>query len=218
MKPPRENHRRVICFGDSITHAQACAEADRWTTQLAFQLEKASPGGFEVFNRGIGGNTTALALDRLQNDVIPFLPGLVLIEFGINDAYVFPWAKIPRVALPGYMENLAEILRQVRAAQGEAVLIINHPITTRMDQHPQGNNRSVGANLKPYSQAAREWAQNENLAVVDLPELLKHEGVSMEDFWSNDGIHLSPLGNRHYANLVFSSLVKTNAIHINPVK
>jgi len=151
MKSPLENHRRVVCFGDSITHAQACAEADRWTTQLAFQLEQASSSGFEVFNRGIGGNTTALALDRIQNDVIPLLPGLVLIEFGINDAYVFPWAKIPRVALPGYMENLAEILRQVRAAQGEAVLIINHPITTRTDQHPQGNNKSVNTNLEPYS-------------------------------------------------------------------
>jgi lysophospholipase L1-like esterase len=116
------------------------------------------------------------------------------------------------------MENLAEILRQVRAAQVEAVLIINHPITTRMDQHPQGNNKSAGTNLEPYSQAAREWAQNENLAVVNLPELLKQEGVSMEDFWSNDGIHLSPLGNKHYANLVFSSLVKTNAIHANPIK
>jgi len=40
----------------------------------------------------------------------------------------------------------------------------------------------------------------------------------MDEFWSNDGIHLSPLGNKHYSNLVFSSLVKTNAIHINPVK
>jgi lysophospholipase L1-like esterase len=218
MKSPRENHRRVVCFGDSITHAQACAEADRWTTQLAFQLEQASPGGFEVFNRGIGGNTTALALDRIQNDVIPLLPGLVLIEFGINDAYVFPWAKIPRVALPGYMENLAEILRQVRAAQGEAVLIINHPITTRTDQHPQGNNISVGENLELYSQEARAWARNENLTVIDLPELLKQEVVSMEEFWSDDGVHLSPLGNRLYANFVFSSLVKTNAIHINPVK
>jgi lysophospholipase L1-like esterase len=218
MKSLTENHRRVVCFGDSITHAQDCAEADRWTTQLAFQLEQASPGRFEVFNRGIGGNTTALALDRIQNDVISLLPGLVLIEFGINDAYVFPWAKIPRVALPGYMENLAEILRQVRAAQGEAVLIINHPITTRTDQHPQGNNKSVGANLEPYSQEARAWARNENLTVIDLPELLKQEVVSMEEFWSDDGVHLSPLGNRLYANFVFSSLVKTNAFQFNPEK
>jgi lysophospholipase L1-like esterase len=218
MKSLTENHRRVVCFGDSITHAQDCAEADRWTTQLAFQLEQASPGRFEVFNRGIGGNTTALALDRIQNDVISLLPGLVLIEFGINDAYVFPWAKIPRVALPGYMENLAEILRQVRAAQGEAVLIINHPITTRTDQHPQGNNKSVGANLEPYSQEARAWARNENLTVIDLPELLKQEVVSMEEFWSDDGVHLSPLGNRLYANFVFSSLVKTNVFQFNPEK
>jgi lysophospholipase L1-like esterase len=157
-------------------------------------------------------------LDRIQNDVISLLPGLVLIEFGINDAYVFPWAKIPRVALSGYMENLAEILRQVRAAQGEAVLIINHPITTRTDQHPQGNNKSVGANLELYSQEARAWARNENLTVIDLPELLKQEVVSMEEFWSDDGVHLSPLGNRLYANFVFSSLVKTNVFQFNPEK
>jgi lysophospholipase L1-like esterase len=87
-----------------------------------------------------------------------------------------------------------------------------------MDQHTQRNNISVGANLNPYSQAAREWARNENLAVVDHPELLKQEEVSMDEFWSNDGVHLSPLGNKHYSNLVFSSLVKTNAIHANPVK
>jgi hypothetical protein len=40
----------------------------------------------------------------------------------------------------------------------------------------------------------------------------------MEEFWSDDGVHLSPLGNRLYANFVFSSLVKTNVFQFNPEK
>jgi lysophospholipase L1-like esterase len=76
----------------------------------------------------------------------------------------------------------------------------------------------VGENLELYSQEARAWARNENLTVIDLPELLKQEVVSMEEFWSDDGVHLSPLGNRLYANFVFSSLVKTNVFQFNPEK
>ena len=89
--------KRIICFGDSITQCQGFAEADRWTARLAFLLEKKLPGQWEVYNRGVGGNTTAMALDRFQTDVLPLLPGFVIIEFGINDAYVLPWCRTPRV-------------------------------------------------------------------------------------------------------------------------
>lgn len=200
--------RRIICFGDSITQGAACAEADRWTVRLALHLEQARAGEYEVFNRGVGANTTALALDRFQNDVLPLLPGLVLVEFGINDAYVNPWAKLSRVALSGYLENLSEIARQIRAHQGEVVLIINHPVTDRKDLHTQGNGQSVAANLEPYSLAAKEWAAREAVPMVDLPELLQREGVTLDEFWDADGVHLSPHGNRIYARLVFRELLK----------
>lgn len=202
-------HRNIVCFGDSITHAQAYAEGDRWTARLAFHLEAAQPGRFEVFNRGIGGNTTALGLDRIKNDVIPLLPGLVLIQFGINDAYVFPWAKIPRVSLSSYSENLQEILRQIRAAQGDAIIIINHPVTLGRERHPQGNGESIGANLAPYNRAAWDLAQREKLPTVNIPELLECEDIPMEEFWSEDCVHLSPRGNRLYARLVSSVLAET---------
>jgi len=133
-KPPR-----IICFGDSITHAQNYAEADRWTTHLAFHLEEAAPGAYEVFNRGIGGNTTSLALDRIQIDVIPLLPGSVLVEFGINGA-------------------------------------------------------------------ALEIARHAGIPIIDLPSFLKLEQMRMEEFWAEDGVHLSPAGNRLYARLVFAAL------------
>ncbi len=204
--------QRIICFGDSITHAQAYAEADRWTTQLAFHLENTAPGMHEVFNRGIGGNTTSLALDRIQTDIIPLLPGIVLMEFGINDAYVNSNAKIPRVALSGYIENLLELIRRIQTANGQPILVINHPITRSPQLHPQGNQQPVGANLEPYNSAAVEVARKAGIPTIDLPALLKSGRLPMEEFWSADGVHLSPAGNRLYAQLVFSALRELNLI------
>ena len=105
--------KNIVCFGDSITQGQGLAENHRWTARLAFLLEERFPGRFDVFNKGVGGNTTALALDRIQTDVLPLLPAIVLIEFGINDAYVYPWCRTPRVGLKDFRANLEEIIRQV---------------------------------------------------------------------------------------------------------
>jgi lysophospholipase L1-like esterase len=122
-----EKPQNLICFGDSITQGAGLAENHRWTARLAFLLEERFPERFDVFNRGVGGNTTAMALDRIQADVVPLLPAIVLIEFGINDAYVYPWCKTPRVGLKDFRRNLEEIIRQVLSSGGHPRLIINHP-------------------------------------------------------------------------------------------
>jgi lysophospholipase L1-like esterase len=202
----------IVCFGDSITHCDGYAEADQWPVQLAFALEAWSPGAFAVFNRGIGGNTTALGLDRIQTDVIPHLPGLVLIEFGINDAYVNPWSSIPRTSLPGYRDNLMEIIGQIRHNDGKPVMIINHPVTTGMEFHLQGNKLPVGVNLEPYNEAARECARKAGVSFIDLPALLSARQVPMDSLWGDDQLHLSPAGNRLYADLIFQSLKDQNLL------
>jgi len=198
---------RIICFGDSITQGQGYAEADRWTARLAFLLEEKMPGRWEVFNRGTGGNTTAFALDRIQTDVLPLLPGLVLIEFGINDAYVLPWCRTSRVGLIDYRKNLGDMIRQIRVAKGKPLLIVNHPVTLRKNLHRQGNGSSIGKQLIPYNRTVRRLAKQREVQCLDLPELLKRRKVSAKTFLSEDGVHLSAEGNRVYANILFEQVI-----------
>jgi len=200
------NRRPVICFGDSITHAQAASELGRWTGLLATRLETHSSGQYEVFNRGIGGNTTQHALDRLHHEVRPLLPGIVLLEFGINDAYVFPWAAIPRISVAEYRRNLGEITRQIQLHKGTPVWIINHVLTERTDLHPQGNGQSIGYNLLPYNSTLKEFIHETQGASIDLPERLQATGHDPDALLSPDGIHLSPSGNSLYSELVFNGL------------
>ena len=200
--------QNIVCFGDSITHGAGYAEANRWTARLAFLLEEKFPEKFDVYNRGWGGNTTALALDRIQQEVVPLLPALVLIEFGINDAYVYPWCRHPRVSLNDFEKNLKEIVRLIKSNKGEPCLIINHPVTGQKNLHRQGNKVSVGDNVRPYNQMIGKAARGLKVACIDLPTILKKRNLNPADLCSEDGVHLSPRGNRIYADCLSECILK----------
>jgi L-alanine-DL-glutamate epimerase-like enolase superfamily enzyme len=72
--------------------------------------------------------------------------------------------------------------------------------------HPQGNGLPAGQNLEPYNDAARECAIQSCVPSIDLPRLLAARDAPLDSFWSEDQIHLSPSGNRLYAQPIFESL------------
>ena len=200
--------KNIVCFGDSITQGQGLAENHRWTARLAFLLEERFPGRFDVFNKGVGGNTTALALDRIQTDVVPLLPAIVLIEFGINDAYVYPWCRTPRVGLKDFRANLEEIIRQVVSQGGHPRLIINHPVTRRRDLHPQGNGKSIASNLRAYHGAVHDVSNAKSVECLNIPELLIRKRIASAGLLAEDGVHLSNQGNRIYAGLAVDHFIR----------
>ena len=198
----------LICFGDSITHACEFSVPDQWPYILQRKLDESWPGRFRVFNRGISGNTTAQALDRLESDVIPLLPGIVFAQFGFNDAYVPEWSLLPRVSVSEFRRNLAEFHRVSCALGGQCVYIVNHPIAS-ISEH-QGNGKSFNENVAPYIEAVRDVASVLAAATIELPELMRSRRVDLQSFLDEDGLHLSTRGNHWYADMVFARLCELN--------
>ncbi len=194
----------VICFGDSITEGEEFPEALRWTTMLQELLDAAEPNTYSVHNRGIGGNTTAQALDRFAADVLPLLPGLVIVEFGLNDANYPDWSHVPRVSLAEFQRNLAEFHRVITAKKGTCVFVINHSIGAVPGK--QGNGKSFNENFHPYNEAIRTLAGKLNAATIDLPLMMRERKVDLDNFLSLDLIHLSMEANEHYAEMIFAAL------------
>jgi len=74
--PSGEN---IICFGDSLTFGTGAAENMDYPSQLSRMISK------PVINAGVPGDTTAMALARLEEDVLSKSPRMVLITLGGND-------------------------------------------------------------------------------------------------------------------------------------
>ena len=108
----------IVCLGDSITHAYSHAECDKWTVILQNKLAEWKPGKYKVYDRGMGGDTTVNGYQRFENEVLPLLPAVVLIEFGFNDSSVWGWSGISRVGLDEYKAKLTDFYKSIKRRRG----------------------------------------------------------------------------------------------------
>jgi acyl-CoA thioesterase-1 len=99
----------IICFGDSLTFGTGAAKNMDYPSQLARIISK------PVINAGVPGDTTAMALARLEKDVLAQLPRMVLITLGGNDLK-------NRVSKQTAYQNLRDIIVTIQN-QGALVIV-----------------------------------------------------------------------------------------------
>lgn len=80
----------IHCLGESITEAGGMPEAGRWTSVLQSKVDQWKPGTFHVYRNGVGGDTTAMGMERMKREEVD--TGLTIIEFGFNDCSCRRWA------------------------------------------------------------------------------------------------------------------------------
>ena len=194
----------IICFGDSITEGNEFPEELRWPALLQGMLDELEEGKYLVHNKGVGGDTTASALDRFEQDVMPLLPGIVLVQFGLNDANVYDWAKYPRVSIYEFKKNLREFYRAITRKNGTCIYIVNHAIGDVRGK--QGNRKSFYDNFIPYNDTIRYVAVKLGASYIDIYEIIRERQINLDYFVSLDKMHLTLEGNMKYAAMVYQSL------------
>ena len=172
----------LIAFGDSVTAPRGgivgyagILASDLWCDGKPV----------EVINAGVPGNTSAMALKRFEADVLQKQPDTVVMMFGINDSMVDVWkeppATQPRVPLEAYRENLASMVKALKARGVRVVLVTPTPLawtdTTRKlyARPPYEPDDPEGLNvlLRGYAQAVRDLATQEDAGLVDAFALYK---------------------------------------------
>lgn len=166
-------------------------------------LDERQPGAYKVFNRGIGGQTAAQGLDRMMGEVTPYLPGIVLVEFGFNDAVVPQGMLVPRLTVDEFKVKMREIARLAVAGGGRPVFIVNH---TQHDVLQQGNGEPYEETYARYETAIRELLAELPVPGIDLPRMMEERQVDLATFLTADGIHLTRDGNRLYGEMIFDGL------------
>jgi lysophospholipase L1-like esterase len=194
----------IICFGDSITEGAEFPVNARWTSLLQKKLDAVKPDTFKVHNRGIGGNTSAQGFDRFWSDILPLLPGVLLIQFGFNDANVKDFSIVSRVGLVEFEKNLREFHRIATENKSVPIFILNHSIG-EVDGK-QGNGKSYNENVVPYNNKIREIANDLKAELIDIPLQMSIRDIEVSSFVSADQIHLAIEANHSYADIIYTGL------------
>ena len=82
-----ESFPRLVCLGDSVTFGWNIPYEKSYPFLLGKKLREQYPEAL-VINSGIGGQTVVDGPDRLESDVLYYNPQLVIINFGLNDAFI----------------------------------------------------------------------------------------------------------------------------------
>jgi len=97
----------LVCLGDSLTAgfgAVTPSKEDKSKSYPAYLQKKT--GINTVINAGVSGDTTAEALSRVDSDVLPYEPDIVIILLGANDFFRL-------ISVSTTQDNLQAIIEKV---------------------------------------------------------------------------------------------------------
>ena len=112
---PQEN-KTIVCFGDSLTEGYGASKpgsVDKSKSYPAYLQKKVSR---TVVNSGITGDTAAGGLARVEEDVLSYDPGLVVVLLGANDFFHLRPANETKSDLQAILNKLKDGERKVYLA------------------------------------------------------------------------------------------------------
>lgn len=162
----------IVMIGDSIT------EHGNW--------EKISNSS-RIINRGLGGDTTALVLERMDS-IFSINASTAYIMLGINDLY-----RINNIDLI-YL-NYSKIINQLLSKNINVIILSTLQCNSSLETSrcPDIHNNIKSLNLK--------LSKTENSTFIDLnKELSDSNGLKLQ--YTSDGIHLNSSGYSIIYNLI----------------
>jgi lysophospholipase L1-like esterase len=198
----------LVAFGDSTTAAR---DGVRTYSEILEQELPAAGLPLTVENAGVRGNTTVMARERFNRDVLSRQPAFVVIQFGINDSMVDvhrdPPADTPRVAQGTYSANLEFFVEKVKAAGAVAVLMTPNRLRWTPElkglygRPPYASDNPDGLNvvLDIYAEIVRQCAAEMDTPLVDINAAYRDRAricTGAEDDLLLDGMHPNSRGHR----------------------
>lgn len=180
-------HQNVILFGDSIT---ANGEYGQLMQEMIDQ--RYPERQIRVLARGAAGDTVQRAMGRIEEDVVAWRPGLVLINFGIND--------YGRFSTEDYLMHYENMINRILRDTGARVGIVS-PVYLDRDgaELPQ---------LRDYVQGLQALARKYDLLYAPVYETTKRLRAALPKgvMYATDGVHPDRLGYWMFAQTILSAL------------
>lgn len=192
----------VLVWGDSIA-------ASGWPQQTEFihnvVLNTGRP--IRVVNKGVGGLPAAAACRQFNDTVLPERPAIVILQFGFNDLrHDGSRGDLPISTPDEFEAHLMAMVRMCREQAGAEVIVFgNHRARTLLIM-PSG--RGYDETRAQYNSVAERVAKRMGVRYCDMAAVLSAAGLRTEEIVCEDGVHLTPVGIRAYAQIAANEIVR----------
>ncbi|MEO6136549.1 MAG: SGNH/GDSL hydrolase family protein [Ginsengibacter sp.] len=200
---------KIVAFGNSTT-AERSTISQVFAQRLPALLKQKDIPAF-VINAGIPGSHSGHrfendvfkiphALDRFETEVLNKMPDLVIINFGINDAYIDAKVKngLSRIPLKQFVSNMTLMTEALQKRNIAVLLVVPNPLG---DKYPEFQNER----LNQYKKTIRKLAKTHQTGFCDIDGLFrKFEKENKQSFDSLllDGVHPNDKGHELIAALL----------------
>ena len=175
---PQSNKPLVVFYGDS--------RAARWTTP--------DDPGFKFVNRGIGAQTSAQVLERFDAHIKPLKPNIIIIQVGINDLKtipIFPGNK--QAIIDNCKANIRRIVEQSNDLGATVIATTIFPMGQVSIERTLFWSDDVALAIQEVNVFIHSLA-NDKIIVFDSFAILANDSKSIKPEYSQDLLHLTPLG------------------------
>ena len=179
---------RVVFLGDSIT------DGDTYPLLIVQALAEANRPVPVLLNAGVGGDTAAGMLKRLDRDVFARHPTLVTLSAGINDVL----HKVPDA---DYERDVSAVARRMKA---EKVPLLVFTTTVLGEKHAEADKRLDG-----YNAILRRVAGENGFRVAEVNRAMREAraaGTAGKELLEPDQVHLTFEGYRVMTRAVLDGL------------
>jgi acyl-CoA thioesterase-1 len=204
-----------VVLGDSITKGVRTGVSAEETFAALLETELRKQGlEIEVVNRGIGGERTDQALQRLARDVASLEPVLVTVMYGTNDSYVDQGRSTSRLTAEQFADNLRLMVQELHRWGIQPVLMTEPRWGNNATLNGAGENPNL--RLEPFMERTRKICRDQNLPLIDHYKIwsdAQTAGIEIGT-WTTDQCHPNPEGHRRIADAmlpVLQSFLKTSA-------
>jgi lysophospholipase L1-like esterase len=184
---------RICAFGSSNTElSYAHNGRHNWVGWLYIHLRHEIGSHVTVTNLGIGGETVINLLDRIERDVKPYQPELVIVTIGGNDAN-------HEMPVTEYAERLRKICALI--IQYKAIPVLQTYYCPVYHQSPD----SFQSFFEGYMQVNRQLSQELRVPLIDQYAFFEPFYRAEPDEYEKlmrDWLHLNHLGNLVMAQVV----------------
>ncbi|GKX31553.1 hypothetical protein SH1V18_40330 [Vallitalea longa] len=166
----------ILFLGDSLTEN--------------FYLSEFFPDHY-VINRGVSGDTTYGILCRLKTSVYDIKPNKIFLLIGINDIG-------NEKSLQYIINNIKLIITEIRKKLPDSKIYIQSIYPVHIDVNNKIKKRIVGKrNNKKINMTNRQLyglSRKYNVTYINVNKKLKDKKGQLKYQYTQDGLHLSPLG------------------------